>query len=323
MGPRAGPRSIPLPAVQDMEAQPLLQKRSVAAGKAPHPASQASAIVVVAEAVPLLLCLGVLGAVELGSSLAWQPQLGGRWPTGMVINSPLYGFPHRGSETVPYTWFLIVSAAVTAVCSASLEKLHGGPDQIRRGVIVFCGCWESWGWTALLTQLGKVYIAEPRPDFRDRCWPGQDDPSPEECSAALSASQLADQLKSFPSGHASTAAAIGVFLSGYALWTIYSRPPPPAAQSLRQDSGGAPPPAPAPLLRQIAHRFAFGPCLVPLLGAVFVAASRVHDWRHHPWDINAGFIVGSLVSVGMLLRVTATLQQLQSIPAGGSEEGPE
>ena len=254
---------------------------------------------IAAETVPLLLCLGVLGAVELGSSLAWQPQLGGRWPTATVENSPLYGFPHRGSETVPYVWFLVVSVAVTVVCSASLEKLHGGPDQIRRGTIVFCGCWESWGWTALLTQLGKVYIAEPRPGFRDRCWPGGVAPFPEECSTELTASQLADQLMSFPSGHASTAAAVGVFLSGYALWSTYSRVPASGKPQQRR------------LLRQIAHRSAFGPCLLPLLGAVFVAASRVHDWRHHPWDVTAGFVLGSLVSVGMLLRVTATLQQLQ------------
>ena len=303
-----------------MEPQPLLQKRSAAGAAEPHPAPQISTccVVIAAETVPLLLCLGVLGAVELGSSLAWQPQLGGRWPTATVEDSPLYGFPHRGSETVPYVWFLVVSAAVTVVCSASLEKLHGGPDQIRRGAIVFCGCWESWGWTALLTQLGKVYIAEPRPDFRDRCWPGEEAPFPEECSAELTASQLADQLMSFPSGHASTAAAVGVFLSGYALWSTYSRLPAAAAAAAaavcapRQQQSGAP--QPLLLLRQIAHRSAFGPCLLPLLGAVFVAASRVHDWRHHPWDVTAGFVLGSLVSVGMLLRVTATLQQLQPAP---------
>ena len=33
-----------------------------------------------------------------------------------------------------------------------------------------------------------------------------------------------------------------------------------------------------------------------------------------PWDVTAGFVLGSLVSVGMLLRVTATLQQLQPAP---------
>ena len=38
------------------------------------------------------------------------------------------------------------------------------------------------------------------------------------------------------------------------------------------------------------------------------AASRIRDHRHHPWDVTAGFVLGSMVALAMLVRVTAELR---------------
>jgi membrane-associated phospholipid phosphatase len=69
------------------------------------------------------------------------------------------------------------------------------------------------------------------------------------------------------------------------------------------------------------HRAAFILMLLPLVVAAFVAGSRIHDWRHHPWDVTAGFGLGSIVAACMVSRVAAELDVLDSGGGGGGGGG--
>lgn len=90
--------------------------------------------------------------------------------------------------------------------------------------------------TALLTEVFKILVGRYRPDWLDRCNPGgagdditviwglppSDNPS---CNATVSDSKLADGHKSFPSGHSSSAFALGMFVAAYVLYIQFWWPP--------------------------------------------------------------------------------------------------
>ena len=197
----------------------------------------------------------VLSIVALGGGYALLPTpvLGEAWPLEVVRESALYGLSFSTSETIPVITLFVAAALLSLVwtlaVAASRAGEEGGVSLRSSWAVAFCGCWEAVAWTLLLTMLGKSYIGEPRPDFRDRCWPpsqgaevpldgsgsseGVDPDTSAVCGpTTLSEGMVEDGLHSFPSGHASWAAAVGVYLSGLALWSAYSCQSPGLAQRL-------------------------------------------------------------------------------------------
>lgn len=262
---------------------------------------------------PLGVAVASLGVTSLLGATAWKPTLGDRWPLTVVQESPLYSYPFSVSDTVPYGALMVFGAVFSAAWCLGFEWWAAAAHAHRRDVwlVAWCGCWESYAWTTTITQLAKVWIQEPRPDFRDRCWPDLQPPFPADCQANVSTSVIEDGLKSFPSGHASTAGSLGVYLSAYAMWCAYKRRG--GSQHLAMS-------AISNACTQLFQRATFVLFLMPFIGGVFVGASRVYDWRHHPWDVTTGFGIGGVVAACMLSRVISELEMLDRTPEAQVKE---
>lgn len=91
-----------------------------------------------------------------------------------------------------------------------------------------------WIANALLTNVFKLLVGRYRPDWLARCQPAA--PAPLQvayglpasanpaCASGLPLSEIKDGHLSFPSGHASTAFAWGVYGAAYCLWAAFWRP---------------------------------------------------------------------------------------------------
>ena len=270
--------------------------------------------------LPMLLAWLALGVVTV--NFHPEAELGGTYPLEVVQTSRLYSFPFM-PESVSFAAMLLLSILVSAAWCVAFEYMCASArsaDLLCRWLIAWGSCWEGVGWTLAITQLGKTYINEPRPDFHERCWPRLEQPFPAECDTTqLPSTEVdsrgyataADGLKAFPSGHSSSATAIGGYLTGYALWCAYSRSGsllsrlPRAGSRTHRDA-----------LQLAAHRAALALYLLPLVVGLWVAATRIRDFRHHPWDVNAGVILGLLVSAATLARVSSELKLREQRPLG-------
>lgn len=129
--------------------------------------------------------------------------------------------------------------------------------------------------TLLLTDVFKDAIGRPRPDLLSRCEPNRNSPTDQlvgvEVCTQENTHMLEDGFRSFPSGHSSFAfAGLGWLANFFASQTHALRPR-------------------ASLLEVIL-------CLAPLLGASFIAISRLEDYRHGPLDVLGGSILGFTVA---------------------------
>jgi len=149
-------------------------------------------------------------------------------------------------------------------------------------------------WTLSFTEVIKSIASELRPDFAYRCL-GLDAQisevnanevfhSDEDCVAraqALGRSSfgLRDGRRSFPSGHSSISAVSSVFVSLYITFasSIFSTENIHGLGRWRS------------LLTQLSS-------LLPMFIALGVVVSRLVDNRHHPADVTAGFVLGSVLS---------------------------
>lgn len=156
--------------------------------------------------------------------------------------------------------------------------------------------------TLMLTEATKNYVGRPRPDFYYRCFPDGvlkmiDDTHPD-CSQGRGVN---DGRKSFFSGHASLSAAgltyltffLALLLRTYHAWRRETLKGSLLPLNLLESSVERAPFVvvllEAPLLTLVVS-------LLPSLGAMFVAASRVRDYRHHTSDVVVGYAVGLVVS---------------------------
>ena len=130
-------------------------------------------------------------------------------------------------------------------------------------------------------DIGKNVIGWPRPNFMAYCQPNVtcSDSSTKfkfitnfKCLNLNSQEELEDALKSFPSAHASFAAYVAVFLAFY----------------IQERFGVFP---------QI-FKTVLGPFLQLIVIATFwwSALTRVSDYVHHPVDVLAGLLIGTLVA---------------------------
>eukprot|EP00873_Tetraselmis_striata_P028736 jgi/Tetstr1/449000/TSEL_036225.t1 len=103
---------------------------------------------------------------------------------------------------------------------------------------------------------------------------------------------------SYPSGHSSTSFATGVFWALYFTWCFHFRGGHAAREHCacgwKND------------LRAFAHLVVIG--AGPAVAA-FIAVSRVVDYRHHPADINAGCILGTMCTAFLWVRVLPIMRE--------------
>ena len=130
--------------------------------------------------------------------------------------------------------------------------------------------------TSFLTHCIKNAIGRPRPDLIDRCQPAKGTPYDKfiglEACTQTNIGMLNDGWRSFPSGHSSFAFSglgyLSLFLAGQ-LHVFRPR---------------------ADLARALV-------AFLPSLGALLIALSRVADYRHGPWDVTVGGLLGLVVSI--------------------------
>jgi membrane-associated phospholipid phosphatase len=182
---------------------------------------------------------------------------------------------------------LVGAAAVVLVGTTAVDWLAGA-DAHRTHALVLGGL-ESVLGTVVVTEVMKLSFGRLRPDFRERwlraaCAGNVSAPRDLDCSGvddSVSVSRRAvyDGMKSFPSGHSSTAFALLTFstLAIGSRWIVNDD---------------------APAWAQPVAGLAVGALAA---GAGFTAASRLADHRHHPEDVVVGALIGSTVAASTWL----------------------
>jgi len=167
----------------------------------------------------------------------------------------------------------------------------------------------------------KITIGEPRPDMLARCAPSVTT-SPAEsllnvtiCNGVANI-DLQDGFKSFPSGHSSCKWNMLIFMGFYNLnrqlgnWHSNILPSVTRKQTCYFPHSAAYPDSFAGLgflslylcgkLHIFDHKGHVWKSLlvmIPIMGAILVAISRIMDYRHHPWDVIFGSLLGKWKSL--------------------------
>jgi membrane-associated phospholipid phosphatase len=230
---------------------------------------------VTADVVPLSASLGPqfdLARPDL--AVLFDPRLDD------VIGRPLV------KEKVPVAG-LAAAAAATIVGTAGVDLLAGG--DAHRAHALLLGGTEAILGTLVVTEALKLTVGRLRPDFRERwlraaCAGNVDAPADLDCSIVddgftVSRRDVLDGMKSFPSGHTSTAFAVLGF-SGLAIGSRF----------VWSDA--------APAWTAPVAGLALGGLAA---GAAFTAASRLADNRHHPEDVAVGAALGTALGASAYL----------------------
>lgn len=153
--------------------------------------------------------------------------------------------------------------------------------------VTILGFFIAVSLTALLTDIVKNAIGRPRPDLIDRCKPEKGTSEHGLVSFDVCTEPdhhtLHDGFRSFPSGHSSFSFAGLGYLSLFLMSQLH-------VLSSRAD-----------VLRIILS-------FAPLLGAALIALSRYEDYRHDPYDITAGSLLGFLVAFFIWRRYYPSLR---------------
>eukprot|EP00128_Syssomonas_multiformis_P004267 Colp12_sorted_trinity150504_noHs@8718 len=173
-----------------------------------------------------------------------------------------YKYPFKQNQTISTTELFIISAILPAGIMAfiCIKKKCRDLNPVFLGFIL---CVFLNG---VLTNLLKVMIGRPRPSFFYRCYP---DGVYHEGLCTGPESQVKEGFKSFPSGHTSWA------FSGLGYFSLF------LCGQLRLMS------------ERKGQVWKLLTILLPLFVAVYVAASRVRDYWHHPTDVLAGAVIGT------------------------------
>jgi membrane-associated phospholipid phosphatase len=188
--------------------------------------------------------------------------------TGDVILQLDLNYPFNEKETVP-DWAVVVFCILLPIVFLGISGLLCGPSGDAHASL--CTLFVAVGCSELLTDLVKLYCGRFRPNFYNMC--GFDADS-KECQLQ-DLHRLHDARKSFPSGHASVAFSSMLVLSFYLTGKVGIQRCAPSMKS------------------KLYYMLAWTPMLV----AVFIAASRVHDFYHHPADIVGGCLIGGVCAV--------------------------
>ncbi|PVU96522.1 hypothetical protein BB561_001128 [Smittium simulii] len=195
-------------------------------------------------------------------------------------------------DTVPMWAAVIISYILPVIIIVLFTLLKKNKSYIALQAGIFSLTLSQF-ITLLFTEALKNLVGRHRPDFISRCKPSMSlinqtkgvsnsgnpaqlfDPifgffTTEICSAEKN-KELYDGMRSFPSGHSSTAFCGLFFLSLFlaANLSLYDRK---------------------------CHAYKAIVVIIPLVIAAVIAASRVSDYRHHWQDVTAGSILGAIVA---------------------------
>lgn len=181
--------------------------------------------------------------------------------------------PFAHKERVTDNELYLVSAIVPTIifiAAAAIQKSRRVAFSSR----ALLGLWVSLTFSAVITDVLKLWIGNPRPDFLERCGAKVGTPASSfvdvsVCTFPLGESKILDGMKSTPLGHSSIAFAGLLYL---ALW---------GDSKLR-------------LVR----------CMraIPVLAATYIAFSRTQDYRHHFSDVLAGSLLGIFTAYLLYLK---------------------
>lgn len=236
-------------------------------GGAPHSSLAASFRRCVKDWALLLILLGFLAYTEFGVSGRRQ------YITDRVLEAVQYP---RESDTVP-SWAVPVYSLLgppVVICA------HGSVLDVTVGMrhTAVLASLFSTAASALSTNVFKVTVGRPRPDFFYRCWPdgvakftdlGTNGLRTPDCSP--NSHDVEDGYKSFPSGHTSWSFGAFMFLSLYLYHFIR---PSGATDSLD-----------------------IFVAIIPLMVAAWVGMTRIIDNKHNASDVVAGGLLGSMIAL--------------------------
>lgn len=204
-------------------------------------------------------------------------------------------YPHAVHETIPMPLALFLSGIIPLVSIAVYTLLidglfshnkpqkpltgkrkRSGPhrwrDRLWEFNCGFLGLLLAQGLAFVLTQVLKNACGKPRPDIIDRCQPREtQDPYPFGLSNSTictgDPALIKDGFRSWPSGHSSSAFAGLFYLSVWLCGKLHV-----------MDNRGE-------VWKTLL-------VMVPVLGALLIAVSRIMDARHHPFDVITGGLLG-------------------------------
>lgn len=179
-------------------------------------------------------------------------------------------------ERITFGQDIVIAGVFPLLVIVAVGFTFIGPWDVHHGIL---GLVLSCSMTTVVTEIIKVMVGRPRPDFLSRCQPTSDATNAPGygLSTVVSACSvttgniIADGFKSFPSGHTSFAFAGLGFLSLYLAGKMH----------LFDRRGRA------------IHAWV---SLAPLLAALLVGLSRTMDYRHHATDVLAGGILGFVLA---------------------------
>ncbi|KAL1922043.1 uncharacterized protein VTP21DRAFT_10685 [Calcarisporiella thermophila] len=191
------------------------------------------------------------------------------------LKDPDLMHPFAVKERVNLVGLMLISivAPVVAIFFTSIVIRRSLYD-FHNGVLGLLLCITM---VVMVTDVLKVSVGRPRPDFIDRCQPlpGSQDPLWALSNATICTQTdsyiIRDGYKSFPSGHSSLSFGGLTFLSLFIAGKLH-------------------------VFDQRGHTFKGFVVVLPMIGAALVAISRIEDYRHHPTDIIAGAIIGVLAA---------------------------
>ncbi|XP_026272909.1 phospholipid phosphatase 5 [Frankliniella occidentalis] len=175
----------------------------------------------------------------------------------------LYKNPRTDSYVTTTTlWIMSLGIPTAVILCVSFAKRKQS-DALQGFLACSLGCVLN----ALLTNIIKVIVGRPRPDFFWRCYPDGVVSSNLSCTGDMNVVQ--EGRKSFPSGHSSWAFAGLGFLALYIAGKLHT--------FSREGK---------------AHAWKLVAPLAPLCSALMIALSRTCDYHHHWQDVACGSALG-------------------------------
>lgn len=212
---------------------------------------------------------GVLGKVIPKLFHVWESPIPYQeTSSGDIILDLELNYPFNERETVP-DWVVVVTCVILPILLYCFMGLLSGPTGDTHAIL--CTLFIAVGLSELITDLVKLYCGRFRPNFYNMC--GFDSVT-KEC-LVKDLHRLYDSRKSFPSGHASVSVTSMLVLSFYFAGKVGIQRSAPSVKV----------------------KLFYLAAWTPMLFALFVAASRVHDFYHHPADILGGSFIGGICAV--------------------------
>ncbi|WFD06225.1 hypothetical protein MVES1_001568 [Malassezia vespertilionis] len=230
--------------------------------------------------------------------------------------------PHAKQQHVTERQLFIYSCFLPALCIAALSFLQKRPlSQLNVGLL---GLFLAVSITASMSNTIKLWVGRPRPDFLARCKPHVLKPpshgvyhstlvTDAVCTADIWSHTIVDGFKSFPSGHSSCAFSGLVYLALYIRCTMQgvmrsiaqaqyntfelaAESDTERGSDVAEETNVSGTDSTKPRTSLIC---ALALPLLPIMAACYIAMSRLMDYKHHPTDVLAGGILGTVIAVAV------------------------